>query len=1116
MSKVKLPDIFAGELYSIILAYKKRIQKILDEYDVAIFMARKAICFYDALRYNEEIKETSCRVISSRVVDYNTLEELREKRIAVIDDVVVRGKSISRVATILLEAGIEADYYVVACEESFSSNFNKEIKILEETYNIFSRYNIYQLSGVITKYIESSMRTFNVDSPIFDLSEDYYAVKRLLCDSGAINLTSGLQSKYKIDNRTLYFDIDNTTLDDETEISHLIKNSIIKIRFYCDETRIFAVPFVLLPHCDKEHINSFYEVFKNDKTDNLIKCENIRIIEENKLKIVSYLLSDTLFHSFAKSMGLKFKKDIQNEFFQFNKDLNEIVPYTSRNSLFSIFEGLKFQSANLSKFELIDYVKMGYQFISTIDTDALRYENYKGEKYGSEEDDKNRLNRIAFSFSDMLTWINDHIGKNKNNETYVSSVVDIFIDMGFIVPAILHNGASTILRAYKMGEYSKLTREQINSFANMLYYYEHGIDRYLENTELEKLCVLFFRQEISSNHFRQVEKYEEGCYGIAYSYYGPRVSTSSIPYVVPSDSPLITDLTDDYKIKKLYRLNGTIFSDYKKGAKSFYTVTNLPKLDHDELSFESMAFASTYALIEKQFEEHPYEHRKSFWGSCIHTFPQFLTVLAIGNSPKNQILSLCAEIYWVKQLKEILILSPNDLPVNKYKKCLNGINSGLWKYRCYKKDALQTASLKLLEENPTFSPFLTQMYSVYDRSDYIYSFLHECGEFLYRSAYIINEVLQLKNYLDNYRFDNELISEKGDGNGNASKPLFNTANYYFDELTELRKDIQKKIKEAYDSNSFSEITQRYNDELIVGAQNILDKCDLLLETENARISSIKRFLVVYSCSGSLSDYNNGINPCGLRDVSDTKHIQVFSIPYKEETTCIISSVINQTKDVADCKYIMIDLNESDFIGYFQVVESAKGGVAKSIINRIINFITNTSIDNCSCLYIYQNFKPEYNEFGNIKLKLLDTFQEQQSEGFRLYKYLIESEDNSMSINISAESGASVVIGDKNEVTIDNSKNININAEGLMNELQLAIENISKSNELSDEEKESLISVMETAKKSVKNNSEKDKKEAKNAFNLIKGFMVDKAPKLLASLANMAQLAVFFGIQPPTI
>ena len=122
----------------------------------------------------------------------------------------------------------------------------------------------------------------------------------------------------------------------------------------------------------------------------------------------------------------------------------------------------------------------------------------------------------------------------------------------------------------------------------------------------------------------------------------------------------------------------------------------------------------------------------------------------------------------------------------------------------------------------------------------------------------------------------------------------------------------------------------------------------------------------------------------------------------------------------------------------------------------------------------------------------------------------------MSINISAESGASVIVGDENKVTIDNSKNININSEDLMNELQLAIEDISKSNELSDEEKISLISVMEAAKNSIKNDSEKDKKEAKNAFSLIKGFMVGKAPKLLESLANMAQLAVFFGIQPPTI
>ncbi len=1115
MSKTKLTEIFTGELYNIIYAYKKRIQRILDEYDIAIFMARKAICFYDALRYNDEIKETDCKVISSRVVDYNTLEDLRNKHIAVIDDVVVRGNSISRVATILTKAGIEADYYVVACEETFSNNFNKENKLLEETYNIFSRYNIYQLSGVITKYIESSMRTFNVDSPIYNLSENYNAVQRILYDSGAINLTSGLQSKYEIDNRTLYFTLDKNALDVIPEASHLIKKSIIKIRFYCDETRVFAIPFVLLPKCDTKIINLLYEMFKNVKTDNLIECNDTRIVEENKLKIVSYLLSDTLFHSFAKSMGLKFKKDIQNEIFQFNKDLSEILPYPSRNNLFNIFEGLTLKNVNLSKFELIDFVKMGYQFISTIDPDTLEYENYKGEKYGSKDNDKNKLTRIAFSFSDMLVWINSHIGEKKDNEIYVSSVIDIFIDMGLIVPAILHIGNSTILRAYKMGEYSKLTREQINAFVHMLFHYEKQIDDYIEHIEFEKLCVLFFRQEISLNHFRQVERYEEGCYGIAYSYYGPRVSTSSTPYIVPENSPLITDFSDD-DIKEVILYNGKPIEEYRKGAKSCYDIPCPPQIEDEILRNSSYSFAAGFAEIEKLFKEHPYNPGNSFWGNCIHTFPQYLTILAIGNNPKDQILSLCAEIYWVKELKDILSSNTKaSSTIKKYKNCLKDINSGLWKYRCFKENALMTTFSKLSELNVFIVPYIIPMNTIYDCSKYIYSFLDECGMFLYKCAYIINEILYINNCLEKYRFDDEFTSNKNSSFGNNSKTIFSIANYYYKNFENLRKDIQENIKEAYMNESFIEITQKYNKEMIKESENILNKCDLLLEKENARIYEIKRFFVTYSSNGNLSTKYNGIKPCGLKDVSDSKHIQVFSIPYKEETIHIISNIIQQTSNVDDCKYILIDLSDSDYIGYFQVTETAKGGEAKNIIDRLIKEITITSLDTCKCLYIYQNKIPRYNNLRNVKLKLLDTFQDQQCENFKLYKYLIESEDKSMSINISAESGSSVVVGNNNKVKIDNSKNTNINSEDLINELQLAINEISKSNELTNSEKESLISVMEKAKSSIENDSENEKKEAKNGFDLIKGFIINKAPSMLANLANMAQLALFFGIQPPT-
>ena len=106
--------------------------------------------------------------------------------------------------------------------------------------------------------------------------------------------------------------------------------------------------------------------------------------------------------------------------------------------------------------------------------------------------------------------------KNKIAEIYdrpellASSVVDVFIDHGMMVPAIVHTDLG-IVRAYKMGEYSKLTRSQIESFAAMLYQYQDMIDSELGKTELEKLCVLFFNAAINRGIFPQQAHYEDDC-----------------------------------------------------------------------------------------------------------------------------------------------------------------------------------------------------------------------------------------------------------------------------------------------------------------------------------------------------------------------------------------------------------------------------------------------------------------------------------------------------------------------------------------------------------------------------------------------------------------------------
>lgn len=92
MALISFNEIFSGDYLQVVTQYSKQIQRILDSYDIAIFMARKAICFYKSMVINKKIKPTKCQVISSRVLEYNTIGNFRDKKIAVIDDVVVKGK----------------------------------------------------------------------------------------------------------------------------------------------------------------------------------------------------------------------------------------------------------------------------------------------------------------------------------------------------------------------------------------------------------------------------------------------------------------------------------------------------------------------------------------------------------------------------------------------------------------------------------------------------------------------------------------------------------------------------------------------------------------------------------------------------------------------------------------------------------------------------------------------------------------------------------------------------------------------------------------------------------------------------------------------------------------
>ena len=383
MKTVKLSDFFRNDFLSVVTSHKNRIQDILNKYEIAIFMARKAICFFDALVANGELKLTNCRILSSRVIDYDGLERFKGKRIAVIDDVVVKGISISRVAEKLSAYEVEADYFVIACEESFSQKFTKQSLSLDKTYHYYTQPEIYKLSALITQYIEASMRTFNVDSPIYGITDGHEVLKNLLIEKGAIDLTSGLQKKYGIINQDLYF---NYIGDDRGSlICKVLRKTIIKIRFYCNDEKIIAVPFVLLPECSISTLDLLYKLIQNDDLDALVRCENENIGNENKYKTILYLMAMALFRTFAKNYGILYNDYEYYDLIQFDMPIGKSLNSEQFKSLCDLFLNLEICNVEFSQFEFSKYIKNAYQFISSIDPNKQPYSNWKGELIGKTE-----------------------------------------------------------------------------------------------------------------------------------------------------------------------------------------------------------------------------------------------------------------------------------------------------------------------------------------------------------------------------------------------------------------------------------------------------------------------------------------------------------------------------------------------------------------------------------------------------------------------------------------------------------------------------------------------------------------------------------------------------------
>lgn len=841
MEKKEIFNLFPSEYRDLILRYKKDLEQIFRDYQVVIFMARKAICFYKSLTISGFIdKPKTCEIYSSRILTYNIKDRFKGKRVIVVDDVMIKGGSLSKALKILHNNHITSDVYIMARPQIENEDILKNVNIID-TFAEITREDTLQFSKYIANFIESNMCPYNIDQPVYNFSNfDDCSISDFVKKHKLVDISSELQSKHNI--KSYVLKIPNAFFTDSF-LSEYIE--LCKIRFlygkYNGNSIFLAIPFVLLGEIEKEKLKVAFSKYDNSKLHEFIYNENEQISCENQLKILHYILASELMRAFTEYYKIEHIQRLNsNDDFIFSQNILNLINCVKN----------PFDFSNICNEVCYDYAFKKNEYLGhTFDflySDNMRYTNYKNS-------DNEKIDSELLILSKLKKYIS-FVTKKPIDELVFSDIIDSLIDKGLIIPSIIHGSNNTIIRAYKCGEVYALNKEHFRLFTYALCQYLIGIGHSrLQKTEFEKLCVLFFREAIHGGILKYGEsKGEIDEYSICYSKFGPRVSTSKPIYSANETSTLATKLlnlnhieVEDVIIETPDLIDDEGANDVKRveNAKqiAFYQVNEITKdeINNNEWTDVADSFAKKYKIIYKNifnsengeilFDEVRNMHMRNYI--------EFLVMLSIGLSKKEQLLSLLAEIYLVDSVE---IYGDIHQILFQYNRIFDGLISGMWKYMCYKQEIhpLKKVLDNLSNDDKTetlgvlISDIINSNRDI-DKNEYIEPMIDEAGKLIFSIAYSI--WFMSKKYNVTYKIRGQVLD----------LPTQKQREFYYKELKELRKSIEEQISvsdKAQDIQTLlhlktdaTQIINKYNTEISEGKR------------QNKNVKTEKTTVVIQDC-----------------------------------------------------------------------------------------------------------------------------------------------------------------------------------------------------------------------------------------------------------------------------
>lgn len=755
---------FNEELKVQIVKYCEKLKRISTKYDVLIFMARKSICFYDALVLNNEIRRVDHDVVittSSRVLSYDC-RFLNGKRIALLDDIVLKGNTLNDTIRFLLEKGIDTfDVYYIASQSLQNGKTDLIKKYLKEPILELDSSEILVLGNAITNYISASACSYNVDYPIFymDSENGFYKdyIKRNHC-AFVPGGSAGNRTHMYVQNIDCFQFFDQYSLPVLKNLKEREREIILKIRLFyrpdAEKRKIVAIPIIVLPEMGELEIFEIFESFVNSSIIEMVKNQDKDKEISNMLSVVQYILSYQLFVSVFQNQ-YDFKYSIENQDYIFPRSYN-----------------IDFLSC-LSKCETMKRVRIENVVINDDLFELSRIYGYFFDFIGNlHEQDERHQSKL--SFKDVLEHCERFCSIDETVlRGYLSILFDYAIDTGLLVPEIRIQN-SMYMRAYRLSEQYELQEEHFDLIIYMYNEYQKKTNKNEMNRILiEKLLVLYFQNVISKilNEYNSNNNSDSGAqnlFGITFARFGPVVSDSSLELGVSSDSYLTKRLFDNSRspYKRLYEKGRNSKKVYVKQASEDY-FKNLPR----DWKNQTRLFVNRYDYFERILNHYDVFNTTNF----IHTFDQFLIISAIGPNKDNQLLSLAAEL----EIYQNVVRSKNTISdvIMAVNSIMDGVANGIWKYICYYNNeyslCYSIVAHKIEEEQRKLEYLNRQITSYRKYIDALKNLENVSGD----------------NYQDTVRNYLEIISMINKGTKGDSKYID-----YFNEVNARYKDPIKRIQ----------------------------------------------------------------------------------------------------------------------------------------------------------------------------------------------------------------------------------------------------------------------------------------------------------------------------------